>query len=791
MAGKNNIRRPLRRLFFIIAVPLWGLALVFLLADRLVPLPAPVSADDYARVIVAEDQTPLRSFADDRGVWRYPISLAEVSPLYLQALLGYEDRWFYRHPGINPLALWRAWQQNSRAGRIVSGGSTLTMQVARLLTSLQAQRQGKKQRPRSYLAKAEQLFRALQLELHYSKEEILTLYLNHAPFGGVIEGVAAASYAYLGKPPQELSHAEAALLAVLPQAPSRLRPDRYPQRATAARDKVLERLASFAIWSPDTVAEAKVEAVEASYERPGQLAPLLSRRLKPQARPDQALHTTLRPELQAALAAHVKEALVTLPPASSVALLVVENSNLAVRAYVGSADFLDNQRFGHVDMVQAKRSPGSALKPFLYGLALDQGLIHSASLLCDTPRAYSDYRPENFTMSFSGPVTASQALQRSLNVPAIQLMEQLGPPFFTARLRDAGLHLVLPPGARANLAIILGGVAISLEELVQGYSALARQGRVGRLRYLAAELDQPQQERQLLSAGAAWVIREILAHNPRPDLYRTSAISRQPLAWKTGTSFGFRDAWAVGVTPRYTVGVWVGRPDGTAQPGQSGSLTAAPLLFETVAFLGQQQGYFSAAPASVSRQQICWPLGTLEAELSDPSLCHERHLAWLVDGNVPPTFVSPDRRDWQLNPITVELAMDSGLLVPAGCEVPATRTKKLALWPKELAPWLASHLSLAGQLPPPHPACQPLPFPAGQLRIVGINQGDTLRFAERGQRQLQVDAIGGLGQRYWFVNGQFVSLAASLHYTFEQAGSYHLALIDEHGNSDGVRVHVK
>ncbi|BBI45825.1 hypothetical protein ALP64_202809 [Pseudomonas syringae pv. actinidiae] len=343
------------------------------LADRLWPLPLP--KDDLARVVLAEDGTPLWRFADANGVWRYPITNQQVSPYYLEALLTYEDRWFYSHPGVNPLALARASWQNLNGARVVSGGSTLSMQVARLLDP----------HSRTLPGKFRQLWRTLQLEWHLSKDEILSLYLNRAPFGGTLQGVAAASWAYLGKSPQNLTRAEAALLAVLPQAPSRLRPDRHPQRAQLARDKVLRRLAEFQVWPQGSVDEALEEPLWLAPRQEPSLAPLLARRLnRPNSPP--LIRTTLDATLQRRMEDLLMGWRARLPERTSAAILVVEAETMAVRAYVGSVDISDAKRFGHVDMVTALRSPGSTLKPFLYGMAMDAGLIHSESLMQDVPR---------------------------------------------------------------------------------------------------------------------------------------------------------------------------------------------------------------------------------------------------------------------------------------------------------------------------------------------------------------------------------------------------------------------
>ncbi|EPN37834.1 penicillin-binding protein 1C, partial [Pseudomonas syringae pv. actinidiae ICMP 18883] len=515
------------------------------LADRLWPLPLP--KDDLARVVLAEDGTPLWRFADANGVWRYPVTNQQVSPYYLEALLTYEDRWFYSHPGVNPLALVRASWQNLSGARVVSGGSTLSMQVARLLDP----------HSRTLPGKFRQLWRTLQLEWHLSKDEILSLYLNRAPFGGTLQGVAAASWAYLGKSPQNLTRAEAALLAVLPQAPSRLRPDRHPQRAQLARDKVLRRLAEFQVWPQGSVDEALEEPLWLAPRQEPSLAPLLARRLnRPNSPP--LIRTTLDAPLQRRMEDLLMGWRARLPERTSAAILVVEAETMAVRAYVGSVDIGDAKRFGHVDMVTALRSPGSTLKPFLYGMAMDAGLIHSESLMQDVPRRYGDYRPGNFSTGFGGPVAASSALSMSLNLPAVQLLEVYGPKRFAAELRNGGVPLTLPPLAEPNLALILGGAGSRLEDLVAGYSAFARSGRSADVRL------QPQdrlRERRMMSPGAAWIIRRILSGQSRPDIDpRAELVQRPQLAWKTGTSYGFRDAWAIGVGPRFLVGVWIGRP---------------------------------------------------------------------------------------------------------------------------------------------------------------------------------------------------------------------------------------
>ncbi|AZE52801.1 Penicillin-insensitive transglycosylase & transpeptidase PBP-1C [Pseudomonas synxantha] len=761
----------------------WTLASLLLviallwLADRLWPLPLP--QDDLARVVLAEDGTPLWRFADANGVWRYPVHTSEVSPYYLDALLTYEDRWFYQHPGVNPLALVRATWQNLTGARVVSGGSTLSMQVARLLDP----------HSRTLHGKLRQLWRTAQLEWHLSKDEILNLYLNRAPFGGTLQGVAAASWAYLGKSPSQLTHAEAALLAVLPQAPSRLRPDRHPQRAQEARDKVLRRLAEFKVWPQSAVDEALEEPLLLAPRLEPSLAPLLARRLN---RPDSPplIRTTLDATLQRRLEDLLLGWRARLPEHTSAAILVVEEESMAVRAYLGSVDINDTRRFGHVDMISALRSPGSTLKPFLYGMALDDGLIHSESLLQDVPRRYGDYRPGNFSMGFTGAVPASTALSSSLNLPAVQLLEAYGPKRFAAQMRIGGMPLALPALAEPNLALILGGAGSRLEDLVSGYSALARDGKSATLRL---QPDDTLRERPLLSPGAAWIVRRILSGQARPDRDpRAELVQRPVLAWKTGTSYGFRDAWAIGVGPRYLIGVWIGRPDGTPVPGQFGLASAAPLMLQVHDVLtnrDSQRGISAPVkpvPANIGVAAICWPLGQPMSR-SDPN-CRRQRFAWTLDNTTPPTLQALDQ------PLSVGL-MESiwvnakGLRVDAHC--PGAQAKHIALWPAPLEPWLPRIERREARIPAPDPDCPPPPpalAASSPLSIVGVREGDQLRLPAASQQtlRLKISALGGSGRRWWFLNGAPLGESAnqdSINASFERLGRYQLSVLDEAGQT--------
>ena len=778
-------RRPrLWRLMRASAIGVLALLLGAVLLDRLFPLRLP-APDSGSTVVLARDGTPLRAFADSDGVWRYPTTADKVSPLYLSALLHYEDRWFYRHPGINPYALLRGLVGGIVHGHIVSGGSTLTMQVARIIHPI----------PHTFRGKLVQIFRALQLEAHLSKAQILDLYLNHAPFGGPIEGVEAASWAYLGKPASRLSRAEAALLAVLPQSPSRLRPDRHPVAARAARDKVLRRMRDLGVWSAAQIRDAEIEPVVARSLHAPLSAALLAERLHRQQPAARRIVSTIDANLQRAAEDRVSDYLSRLPAHSSAALLVVDNTTLETRVYLGTSDFGDRERHGYVDMVSAPRSPGSTLKPFLYGLALDDGLITSQSLLVDAPQDFGGYAPGNFDEAFSGPVSAAQALQRSLNVPAVDVLDRVGPTRFVARLAAGGVDLGLPSGAKPNLSIILGGAATRLENLVGAYTAFANGGIAGTPRYTA---EQPAQPRRLLSPGAAWIIRDILGSNPADveGAPLEGVINRHAnVAWKTGTSYGYRDAWAIGVTDRWTIGVWIGRPDGTPSPGQYGAVTALPLLFQVADMLPQRGGRtHAAAPASVRSVAICWPLGGAVAS-TPAALCRQRRTAWVLDDAIPPTFAERELGAWASGLLTLRVNA-RGQRLSGSCHATPEHIVQLARWPALATPWLGVDDRRASTLPPLAPGCAGDSLDqASPIRIAGLNDGVTLRRAPNSDRPLQasLQVLGAQGPVQWLLNGRLQgSSAADARWlqTLPAAGDYRITALARNGAFATLTLHV-
>ncbi|MDR6633523.1 penicillin-binding protein 1C [Phyllobacterium sp. 1468] len=556
------------------------------LADRAFPPPLEKAREVSTEVLDAEGQL-LRAFATSEGRWRLTTTAKDVDPQFVRMLIAYEDQRFWQHRGIDPVALARAAVQFVSNGRIVSGASTLSMQVARLIEP----REG-----RSLTAKFQQLVRALQIERRLNKAEILDLYLSLAPYGGNLEGVRAASLAYFGKEPRRLTVAQSALLVALPQLPEKRRPDRNLALAEAARGRVLHRMA--------------VEKVvgEGEAERAG-LAPIPSRRLQ---LPTYAAHlaeaaqrkepsvrrhlTTLHRRIQQGLEAVARDSAGKLGPKVSVAMIMADVRTGEIVGEVGSADYFDASRSGWIDMSRINRSPGSTLKPFIYGLAFEDGLVSQETIIEDRPADFFGYRPRNFDMSYQGDVSIRQALQLSLNVPAVRLLDAVGPARLMIRFRRSEVRPVLPPNETPGLAIGLGGVGITLKDLVQLYAGLANRGRPMQLGDGIQDKPNPIEGEPLLEPVAAWNVADILS-GVMPPL----GSGQRGIAYKTGTSYGYRDAWSVGFDGNYVLGVWVGRPDNGAVPGLTGFGSAAPILFEGFAKSGVAITPLQPAPAGATR----------------------------------------------------------------------------------------------------------------------------------------------------------------------------------------------
>ncbi len=535
----------------------------------------------------------LRPFPIGDGRWRLAVALDDVDPIFVSTLLAYEDRRFREHRGIDVKALLRAAWQAVKHGRPVSGASTLTMQVARLLTG---------QSTRSLGGKLRQMLTALALEQRLAKNEILELYLALAPYGGNIEGIRAATLAYFGKEPRRLTPAEAALLVALPQSPEWRRPDRNDTAARNARDRVLERAGEVGVLDAEDVEAAQSEAVPDSRRGFPMLAAHATSRLVAEG-PGISVHRlTIDSGIQRRLEALAGERAAAVSPSVSAAILVADHKSGEIIASVGSPGLFDELREGFVDMTRAIRSPGSTLKPLIYGLAFELGLGHPETLIEDRPVDFAGYAPENFDRTFHGTVSMRRALQLSLNVPAVRLLEAAGPARLVARMRRAGAVPALSDLSPPGLAVGLGGVGVTLADLVAIHAAIANGGRAVDLTIQADRPLASERGKRVLDERAAWYVSAILAGSAGPNHVAPGAI-----AFKTGTSYGYRDAWAIGFDGRHVIGVWIGRPDGAPVPGLVGVDAAAPILIDAFARLGQTTPLRAAPPGIVEASAATLP----------------------------------------------------------------------------------------------------------------------------------------------------------------------------------------
>lgn len=546
-------------------------------------LPPPLDAPETSVEIVDRNGALLRALATQQGMWRFGVALDDVDTHLVDMLIAYEDRRFRSHHGVDLLAVGRAALQLVTHGRIVSGGSTISMQLARLLEPREQ---------RSMLAKLRQMARAIQLERRLGKDEILERYLTLAPYGGNLEGIRAATLAWYGKEPKRLGLGEAALLVSLPQLPERRRPDLNAENARVARSRVLDRMVSASVLDAREAERGLNDPVPTQRLALPFLAAHTAQRVLATAPKTQRHQLTLDRRAQEALERVARDAATRLGARLSVAMVLADAHTGDIVAEVGSAGFFDAARSGWVDMTRAVRSPGSTLKPFIYGLAFEQGLVAQETIIEDRPSNFSGYRPRNFDLAYQGDVSIRTALQMSLNVPAVHLLDVVGPTRLTTRFRHAGINLALPRHEQPGLAIALGGAGISLRDLVQLYTAFANLGETVTI----SEMKGPRKTVRLLDAAASWQVSDMLAGVIPPEGAR-----RQGIAYKTGTSYGYRDAWSVGFDGRHVLGVWVGRPDGAAVPGLAGYQSAAPILFEAFAKSGVATLPLPRAPAGALR----------------------------------------------------------------------------------------------------------------------------------------------------------------------------------------------
>jgi penicillin-binding protein 1C len=771
-AGPRLARRALATCA--LALASGGTALLAL--DRLFPLPAAELQRTPTTRVLARDDTPLRFFLPPDGILRIPVTLDQVAPELVAALVAAEDRWFGLHPGINPLAVIRAFAQNVLAGRIVSGASTIPMQVARVVGG----------RPRTLRAKLVESFRALQLTWHLDADEILEIYLNLVPFGGNLEGVGAAAWGHFGKRPDELSIAEAALLVALPRAPTRHDPARHPAAARRARDRVLAQLAARGVFPPGALGEARRQPLPARRAALPFQAPHFARFAAERTRGASRVETTLDLRQQRIAESLVRSHVVKLREQGigNAAVVVLEIEGRALRAMVGSADFFEAGRPGQVNGARARRSPGSTLKPFLYGLAFDEGIAVPETWLLDVPTDFAGYVAENHDGRYRGRVTARDALVQSRNAPAVRLLARVGLGEFLALLRRAGLDSLDRPPQHYGLPLVLGAGEVTLLELANLYATLAEGGVHRPVRF---HRDAPAPGERLLSAAASHLVTGALLDLERPDLPRAWDLTREvpAVAWKTGTSYGHRDAWAVGFAARHAVAVWVGNLDGAAVEGISGSEHAAPLLFDLFRSLepGARRG--SSPPAEVVTTEVC----ALSHERPGP-FCPLRRRIETLRGRTRLPPCSQHRRIFRDE--------QTGDRLAGSCLGRRShRAAVLEVFPAELVAWWRATGHRVEALPPLHDSCRAVPGETPP-RIVSPAALTPYRLRSDAPRdfqkvELKARSAPGTTRLFWYQDGRLVAAGAPGRGLFAalERGLHRLVVVDDAGRSDEIRYAVE
>ncbi len=790
-----------------------GISLTILLAapylwfgslNWLLPFPWENLQRPPAVVVSDRHGQPLRFFlpADER--WRFPVRLSELPPELPKALVASEDRRFYRHFGVDPVAVMRAAWSNLKSGEVVSGASTIPMQVARMAEP----------GPRTLVSKIRESFRALQLERRFTKDQILEIYLNLLPYGGNVEGVGAAAWFYFGKEPEQLSLGEIALLTALPRAPAGYDPTLHPRAATAARDRVLAQLAARGAFTCEEIVEAKQQPVPRVRRKPPFAAPHFTEMVAAQFPEEVRIRTTLDRRTQeiaeSQMARRIRELRDT--GIGNAAVVVIDNETRAVRAMVGSAGFRETYFQGQVNGAIARRSPGSTLKPFLYAMAMDQGRVLPETYILDVPTDFSGYVAENYDERYRGRVTVREALILSLNACAVRLLSQVGLPEFQRMLQRGGLATLDRPAGSYGLPLVLGAGEVRLVDLVNLYASLAEGGV-----YRAIRVVEPNSQNvgaglvparvgtspaptkttlrisdpiRLFSPEAARAVTEILTDVQRPDLPEAWELTRDvpAVAWKTGTSYGHRDAWAVGFSARTTIGVWVGNFDAKPRKGISGSQHAGPLLFDLFRAL-EPGGRGPVKPEGLIRDEI--EVCSLSHELPGP-FCPQRMKIAYLPGTSKLTACTLHRR--------MLVDSETGELLAGDCVSRRPHEfRLLTIYPPELLAWWRSQGAPVQEVPRLAATCEGIPD-GEPPRIVSPDGATPYRLrrdapADYQRIPLVAQASPAVRQLYWYQDGTLVATteASSSGSRFLDAvrGEHRLVVTDDLGRSDGVTYKVE
>ena len=744
--------------------------LLFVVLDLLFPLPA---QKEFSKEIHAKDGTLLTAYLTSDDKWRLRTELEEVSPELTKAIIEKEDSWFYWHHGINPVSIVRALYTNLTNSETQLGASTITMQVARMLEP----------KKRTYFNKLAEMFRSLQLEIKYSKEEILELYLSLLPFGGNIEGVKSASYIYFNRPPSKLSLAQSIMLAVIPNDPNSLRLDRSNEEIIKNRNYWINKFKQEKIFSSADLKDALDEPVERNRYAIPVTAPHFSNSVKDNFNGD-ILNTTLDLSIQQTaeniLLRNVRR--VFYKGITNGAVLVIDNRNSSVVAYCGSADFYDESSFGQVNGVTAIRSPGSTLKAALYAYAFDDGNLTPQMKFADIPTDFHGYQPENYDLKFYGNVSTEFALVNSLNIPAVKLLEHVGMNNFIVFLENCGLNQIQKQKSKLGLSMILGGCGTNLQELTRLFSAFAREGKLCPLQFILN--DEEQSGEQIFSEASSYLIANILSGTSRSDIADLSNYSKLPkFAWKTGTSYGKRDAWAIGFNPNYTIGVWMGNFNGVGSPNLSGAEAAVPLLFDLFNAIDYNSDVkWFDAPEELITREVC-----SESGLVPTPFCK----------NVTRDFAIKDQSHNDVcnihKPVYVNL--DETVQYCTGC-LPSSDYKKTvyAVYEPGLSVWLSQNKNDYHKPPQHNPNCT-AKFAEGGPKILSPSE-DYEYFLEKnsGQEILLLAASDSRVKiHYWYVNEKFFKKTKPGERVFliPEEKELKITCLDDKGRDGSVKVSIK
>jgi penicillin-binding protein 1C len=744
-----------------------GIFLVFLVVDRILP---PLKPESFSPVVLDRDGKMLSAYLNEEDIWRIKTNKNEVSPYFLKAILQKEDKYFYYHPGVNLVAIVKAVFNNTFKSERRTGASTITMQVVRM-------QQPKK---RTYLAKLTEILRAVQLELHYSKDEILEMYLNLIPYGSNIEGIKTASLIYLNKHPSRLSLAEAVMLSIIPNKPNLLKAGKITPELNSFNVKWLNFYGRKGIFSKAEVEIAQSEKVALKRRTLPRNAPHFSLMLSQNSKAPYINSTVVlgvQRSVEQSVRSHLEK--VRQLGLQNAMAMVIDNQTMEVIAYVGSAEFDDKKDGGQVDGIQAVRSPGSTLKPFLYGKAIEAGLLSSKTVMYDIPTDFAGFTPTNFSNNFQGQVTMREALQQSLNIPAVEILHEYGVRNFIEDLKKTGFSSIKQNEDQLGLSLILGGCGVKMNEMVSLYAAMANYGNLQTIKYTKS--DTRRSAVAVLDSSAAYIIANVLSGIQRPDFPNNFDFTYKlpKIAWKTGTSFGKRDAWAIGYNPNYTIGVWLGNFSGVGVPQLSGAEVATPLLFSLFNQIDKKSGWYTI-PSGLIIKEVCSVSG-----LPRNSFCDSFQYDEFISGthfkkkcnHLKPTWVNPQRTFSYCNRCLDKLV--------------AVR-EMFPDYPPRYLEFLQNSGLPYPKIPPHNPSCS-VQKSLGELSILSPRQGGVYYVQGNEELELKAQASSTDEQLIWYHNNRLVGSISGKKTLFikPEIGQNTVSCTDQSGKTVSVVFEVK